>query len=414
MTRQGRDGIINKTVLSYAAYDWAASPLPTLHTTFVFAVFFTTVIMPDGGTVAWSWMTALSGLAVAIFAPFSGILADRFGWRKRLLLGLTLIAIIAGGALWWVEPSYQFAALALGLSAVLIFSTELSFIFYNALLPNISKPKTIGRISGLAWGLGYIGAIVSLALVLVIFILPETPPFGLDGDHAEHIRITMPLAAIWLAIFVIPFFMNVPEGKPDPKANHLRQSLQMIKTCPGMVRFLITRMIYADGLVTLFAFGGIFAAKVFGLSQTEVLIFAIITNLTAGVGAVFGGWADDRFGAIKTIRFCLIALIILGALIMVATDPIMFWIMGSLLGFMIGPLQSASRSHLARMAPIGRESQVFSFMMLTGKSTAFIGPFLYGTVVLATSQDRFGMAVVLALLIGGLLLLREPPVAAKN
>jgi len=403
------DGINKKTVLSYAAYDWAASPLPTIHATFVFAVYFTTVIMPDGGTVAWAWMTALAGIAVAIAAPFSGIIADRYGWRKRSLFVLTLMAMITGGLLWFVQPETGFAVMALGLSAVMIFTTELSFVFYNALLPKVATAKTIGRVSGLAWGFGYIGAILSLGLVLGILILPDAPPFGLDADGAEHIRITMPLAAIWLAVFVIPFFIFVPEGQPDPEAHNLRQTWRLIRQSPSMVRFLITRMIYADGLVTLFAFGGIFAANVFGLSQTEVLIFAIITNLTAGVGAIVGGWADDRLGAIKTIRFSLIALIMIGAVIMLASAPVMFWVMGSLLGFFIGPLQSASRSHLARLAPKNKEAQVFSFMMLTGKSTAFVGPFLYGVVVLMTGQDRYGMAVVLALLIGGLLLLRPAP-----
>ena len=404
-----KDGSSKKTVLSYAAYDWAASPLPTLHATFVFAVYFTTVIMPEGGTVAWAWMTALSGIAVAIIAPFSGMIADRYGWRKKSLFVLTVMAIVAGVLLWLVQPESRFIALALGLSAVLIFATELSFVFYNALLPKVANTKTIGRVSGLAWGFGYIGAILSLGLVLGVLILPEMPPFGLDADRAEHIRITMPLAAIWLALFVIPFFLYVPEGKPDPAAQNLRQTWRLIRQTPGMLRFLITRMIYADGLVTLFAFGGIFAANVFRLNQRDVLIFAIVTNLTAGIGAIIGGWADDHFGAIKTIRASLVALIIIGAVIMLATDPMMFWAMGSLLGFFIGPLQSASRSHLARIAPKDKEAQVFSFMMLTGKSTAFVGPFLYGLVVLITGQDRYGMAVVLALLIGGLLLLRPAP-----
>ena len=111
-----RDGSNKKTVLSYAAYDWAASPLPTLHATFVFAVYFTTVIMPEGGTVAWAWMTALAGIAVAVIAPFSGIIADRYGWRKKSLFVLTLMAIVAGALLWLVQPDSRFIALALGLS----------------------------------------------------------------------------------------------------------------------------------------------------------------------------------------------------------------------------------------------------------------------------------------------------------
>ena len=161
-----KGGIDKKTVLSFALYDWAASPLPTLHNTFIFAVYFTTVIMPDGGTVAWAWMTALASIAVALIAPFSGAFADRWHCRKPILFWLTLIAIICGGALWWVAPDQAMIPLALIASGILIFSLELSFVFYNALLPSISTRETIGRVSGFAWGFGYISAIAALLIAL--------------------------------------------------------------------------------------------------------------------------------------------------------------------------------------------------------------------------------------------------------
>ena len=410
-----KDGINKKTVLSFALYDWAASPLPTLHSTFIFAVYFTTVVMPQGGTVAWAWMTALASIAVAIIAPFSGALADRWHCRKPILFLLTLIAGISGIALWWVAPDQAMIPLALIASGVLIFALELSFVFYNALLPSVSTQETIGRISGFAWGFGYISAIVALIIALRVFVLPNTSPFGLNHDQSEHIRITMPFAALWLMVFVIPFFLYVPEPKvSSTEDGSLKEGWRIIRQTPGMLRFIITRMIYADALVTLFAFGGIFAATVFGFSQIEVLIFAIILNITAGLGAILGGVFDDRMGAIKTIRLSLIAMIVLGGIILMTASPLVFWVAASVMGIFIGPLQSASRSHLSRMAPEGAEARVFSFMMLTGKSTSFLGPLCYGWVVWMTGEDRYGMVVVSLLLIIGLILLKDAPADGKH
>jgi len=410
-----KDGINKKTVLSFALYDWAASPLPTLHSTFIFAVYFTTVVMPQGGTVAWGWMTALASIAVAVIAPFSGALADRWHYRKPILFLLTLIAGISGIALWWVAPDQALIPLALIASGVLIFALELSFVFYNALLPSVSTQETIGRISGFAWGFGYISAIVALIIALGVFVLPDTSPFGLNHDQSEHIRITMPFAALWLMVFVIPFFLYVPEPKASSTEDgSLAEGWRIIRQTPGMLRFIITRMIYADALVTLFAFGGIFAATVFGFSQIEVLIFAIILNITAGLGAILGGVFDDRMGAIKTIRLSLIAMIVLGGIILMTASPLVFWVAASVMGIFIGPLQSASRSHLSRMAPEGAEARVFSFMMLTGKSTSFLGPLCYGWVVWMTGEDRYGMVVVSLLLIIGLILLKDAPADGKH
>ena len=410
-----KDGINKKTVLSFALYDWAASPLPTLHSTFIFAVYFTTVVMPQGGTVAWAWMTAFASIAVAVIAPFSGALADRWHCRKPILFFLTLIAGISGIALWWVAPDQAMIPLALIASGVLIFALELSFVFYNALLPSVSTQETIGRISGFAWGFGYISAIVALIIALGVFVLPDTSPFGLSHDQSEHIRITMPFAALWLMVFVIPFFLYVPEPKASSTEDgSLKEGWRIIRQTPGMLRFIITRMIYADALVTLFAFGGIFAATVFGFSQIEVLIFAIILNITAGLGAILGGVFDDRMGAIKTIRLSLIAMIVLGGIILMTASPLVFWVAASVMGIFIGPLQSASRSHLSRMAPEGAEARVFSFMMLTGKSTSFLGPLCYGWVVWMTGEDRYGMVVVSLLLIIGLILLKDAPADGKH
>ena len=400
---------MTRQLISWSAYDWASSPVPTLHTTFIFSVFFTTAVMPDGGSIAWAWMTAASAFVIAIAAPILGRLADGYGAVKRCLFYATVIGALATAGLWFVEPDPAFAMLALGLSAVSILAMELSFIFYNAMLPTVASPPEYGRASGLAWGVGYVGAILALVLVLLLFVMPEEPAFGVGRDNAGHIRITMIFAALWLCLFSAPlfFFVQTPEPAPDssPLGTQLRHSLKVAFSIPGMPRFLLARMLFADGLVTLFAFGGIYAATVFGFSQTKVLVFGIILNITAGLGAGFGGFADDRMGSMRVMRGCLVALASLGAVAILAPSEPVFWAAGACLGLFIGPLQSSARAWVARAAPPSQRASLFGLMMFSGKATSFVGPLLYGVLVAVTGNERAGMIIVIALLLASLLVM---------
>ena len=400
-------GSVTATGLRFGLYDWASSPLSALHATFIFPVYFATAVMPEGGSAAWAGMTATAAIIIALAAPFVGILGDRHAARKRILGVATVVAGLAVAMLWFVEPVSGHAARALILSAVVVVASELAFVVYNALLPRVAGTETMGRVSGIAWGIGYFGAIVCLGLMLAVFVFPGDAPFGLDRAAAEHIRITMPLAGLWFIVFAVPFFLLVPEaGKVERQFwPMVVEGWHAVSRTPGLLRFLVARMFYADALVTLFAMGGIFAAKVHGFSQTEVLAFAVILNITAGIGSFIGGWADDRYGSLATLRVSLVLMIVLGTAGIVTSSPELFWIAGSLLGLMVGTLQSSSRSLVARLAPKGVETRVFGFMMLTGKATAFVGPMLFGILVGLTGDDRIGMGVVIALLLAGLALL---------
>ena len=398
-----------KKIVSWGLYDWASSPVPTLHATFIFSVYFATVVMPEGGSAAWAWMTSAAALAVAIAAPFLGKIADNRGASRRLLAIVTFGGVLATGFLWFVKPDASFVILAIGLSTISIFMMEISFVFYNALLPGIARESEYGRVSGMAWGLGYAGAIIALAIVLTVFVMPETPPFGLDKANTEHIRITMVFAAVWLAIFAIPLFLFVPESKPKQSQHsflsQIKQSVKTAAAIPGIIRFLIARMLFTDGLITLFAFSGIYAAKIFGFTQTMVLIFGITLNITAGIGAVVSGWADDKFGSIVVMKVSLVALIILGSIAILAPNEMTFWGAGALLGVFIGPLQSSARVFVARKAPESERASMFGLMMLSGKATSFVGPLCYGLLVASFGTERAGMAIVILLLAGGLYLL---------
>lgn len=400
-TRAGRFG--------WALFDWASSPVPTLHATFVFAVYFSTTIAPENGTVLWAQMTALTSLAIALVSVFAGRFADSKGLIKQgLTISLTIGALCVMG-LWYATPDQSVIFLALGLSALSIFMMEISFVFYNALLVHMVPQDKMGRLSGIAWGTGYVGAVVALSLALAIFILPETAPFGLDKDAAEHIRATMIFAGLWAIIFYIPLFLFVKSPPATPqKGRYLSQVKSAVTDAakiPHMIRFLIARMAFNDGLVTLFALGGIFAAKVFGFSQTEILIFAISLNISAGLGAIGGGFADDRLGALPTIRYALIGLIIFGTIAICAPSKEVFFGATVLLGLFVGPCQSASRSYVARRAPESSKASLFGLYMLSGKATSFVGPLLYGWLVYFTGIERAGMAIVIILVIAGFLLL---------
>ena len=407
-----------KAKWGWALFDWASSPVPTLHATFVFAVYFSTTIAPDNGTVLWAQMTAITSLLIALLSVFAGRFADSKGLIKHALTISLLIGALSVMGLWYAEPSSGFILYALLLSALSIFMMEIGFVFYNALLVHLVPTEKMGRLSGVAWGIGYVGAVIALSLALAIFILPEQAPFGLDKAQAEHVRATMIFAGLWAIIFYIPLFLFVKSPPATPQEGRyltqVKQAIQDARSIPDMIRFLIARMAFNDGLVTLFALGGIFAAKVFGFTQTEILIFAIALNISAGLGAIGGGWADDRLGALPTIRYALIGLMICGTIAICAPSKEVFWAATVILGLFVGPCQSASRSYVARRAPEDSKASLFGLYMLSGKATSFIGPLLYGWLVYFTGIERAGMAIVIILVVIGYVLLPKDKETSRS
>ncbi|MDC0225092.1 MFS transporter [Deltaproteobacteria bacterium] len=401
-----------KPKIAYGLFDWASSPVPTLHATFVFAVYYVSSVSPDTGSAEWAWMNSLAALTIAIISPILGASADRNANRKTWLGLMMAVGIVATSLLWWVEPNTSWIWYALIISFVSIVAMESLFTFYNALLPSIVSNDKIGSVSGFSWAAGYFGAIFCLVIVLAIFILPEHAPFGLQKEQAEQIRITMPFSALWFLVFGLPLFLWISEprfkNEQESIISTIKQGVHTAKNIPGMVRFLIARMLYADALVVVYAFGGIYATNVFGFTQDEVIGFAIAINLTAGIGAAFMGRLEDRFGGFKTIRFSLVSLICLSLIVLIAPSKAFFWVSALSMGIFIGPLQSASRTVVARIVPPEQMARIFGLYMISGKATSFLGPLLYGILFSIFDTDRAGMAIaVVFLVIGYVLLGRE-------
>ncbi len=405
-----------KGLVSWCLFDWANSPTPTIVITFIFAPYFARAIADSEaeGLALWSWGIAVSALVIAILAPVTGAIADAGGRRKPWVLGFSLIMVAATAALWFCAPEARWIIPALVLVALVNVAFETSIVFYNAMLPDLVEPSRFGRLSGWAWGLGYAGGIGCLVLVLGFFVLADPLPFGLERDKSEHIRFVAVVTALWFVIFSWPFFAFTPDrpgtGRAPAEAvrvglKQLVDTLREFRQHRTIIRFLIARLLYVDGLNTLFALGGVYAATTFAMDEESVLLFAILLNITACAGAAVFGWVDDRIGARRTLLVTLAALIVFSIVMLIIESTLWFWILGGLLGVFIGPVQSASRSLMARLAPPHMTGEMFGLFALSGKITSFAGPLLVGVIAYATSSQRLGMAVIVVLLAAGWLVL---------
>ncbi len=404
-----------RAIVAWCLYDWGNSAFPTVIGTFLFSAYFAQGVAPtpELGTALWGQATALAGLAVALASPVLGAIADQGGRRKPWIAVLSMISIVATALMWFVTPEPSAILLALVLYGVASFGFELAVVFYNAMLPDLAPPDRLGRVSGWGWGLGYFGGLACLALGLVI-VQPDPPPFGLDKASAEHVRIVAVVVAGWFALFALPLLLFTPDRpRADlPMGRAVRDGLvtlaKTLKQLPrhrNVARFLIAKMIYIDGLNTLFAFGGIYAAGAFGMALDEVLLFGVLLNVSSGIGAFAFAWVDDRIGAKPTIIIALGALILLGGAILLVTDKTWFYLLGMGIGAFLGPAQAASRSLMARLAPRELMTEFFGLYALAGKATAFVGPAVLGWVTYLADSQRVGMATILPFFMVGLWLL---------
>ncbi len=403
-------------IIGWCLYDWANSAFPTVITTFVFAAYFTKAVAADpvSGTEQWGYAISASALAVAVTGPVLGAIADHAGARKPWIAVLTFICVIATAMLWFTRPDPSDIIWVLFFVALANYAFEMGMVFYNAMLADIAPKPLTGRISGWGWGLGYAGGLLCLAVALVLFVQPDPALFGLDKSASEPIRATALLVAVWFAVFSIPLFLYTPDAPASGLSvtAAVRRGLcefiatiRRLRDYAQIVRFLIARMFYADGLTTLFAFGGIYAAGTFGMGFSELIVFGIALNVTAGLGAAAFGWVDDALGSKKTIMIAVSALIVLSTAVLLAPSKTWFWILAMPLGIFVGPAQAASRSMMTHLTPPDVRNEMFGLYALSGKATAFMGPALLGWVTAMADSQRIGMATILVFFGIGLLLL---------
>jgi len=401
---------------SWAIYDWANSPFTTLIVTFIFPAYFQAAVVGDPvkGQAIWGYVIAGSGILIAIVAPPLGAIADVGGSRKPWVLVFTAICAVSSALLWFVFPSPAFVGFTVVCVVIANIGFEFGVVFNNAMLPDLTPPSRLGRLSGWAWGLGYAGGLTALTLALLVLNQPGTAPLGLDRQAAEDVRIIGPLVGIWLLVFSTPLFLFTWDRSRTsvPLAVAVRSGLAAtretfsdLRKHRNALRFLLAHMIYADGLVTLFAFGGLYASGVFNLSVPEVIQFGIALNVAAGLGAFSFAWIDDWLGSKRTIVLALIGLIISSLVAIAAHSVAWLWVAGIGIGTFVGPAQAASRSLMARLSPPEKEAECFGLFALSGRATSFVGPAIVAVATDILGSQRAGLASILILFFVGLLIL---------
>jgi len=400
---------MNRKAIAWASFDWANSAFPTVVSTFVIAAYFSQGIAPDPATgqAQWGWMQTVAALAIAVLSPLLGAVADH-GGQRRLMMLLCILATATFTALaWFAEPDPSWTLWLLVCVGLATIAFELGTVFYNSMLPEVTTNQHMGRVSGLAWGLGYAGGLACLGVALVLLVQPDPSPFGLDRAASEHVRAVALLVAVWTILFCWPVLVFVPDrpGARLPMGAAIRiciaetaSLLRGLPRRPAMLRFLVARLFYTDGMNTLFAFGAIYAAGIHGMTIEEILLFGIALNVTAGAGAAAFGMVEDRVGSKQTAMVALVAMIVVGAALLLTDSKAMFWGLAMTLGTFMGPAQAASRTLMARMAPEGQGAAHFGLFALSGRITGFMGPAALAAVTMATGSQRAGMATVLVFL----------------
>ncbi|MEX0892868.1 MAG: MFS transporter [Gemmatimonadota bacterium] len=403
--------IQRREVLSWSLYDFANSAFTTLIVTFIFSRYYAEVVAEDSlhGAILWTRAVNISAVTVAFLMPVLGAIADHSGRKKLFLLLATVQTIVFTALLFFAGPGDALWAGAVFVVANIGF--EGGQVFYNGFLPEISDRRTMGRVSGFAWGLGYLGGLIALTIGLGMV----TSWVG-EADQL-NVRASTLLVAAWYALFSIPMFLFVRERAERRRASvgeylviglrRVGDTFRHLRTFGEAAKLLLARLLYNDGLTTLFTMASIYVGATLRMEFAEVLTLGIAINVAAGLGAATFGLVDDRIGGKRTIQITLVVLLVATGIGSLTRSTTGFWVAALLIGLMAGPNQSASRSLLSRFVPADKQAEFFGFFAFSGKLSSVAGPFLYGLLLTFTGSHRIAMGSIGAFfLLGFLILLR--------
>jgi len=414
-------------------WDWGSSAFPSVVTTFVFSVYITDPAFGTEAVVSSKLGVSMliAGIVVALLAPVYGRLTDVAG-RRKLWLGIMTGVVVASNALMvLVAPSEQYLLLGLALLGAATVGFEFATVSYNAMLPQISTDRNVGRVSGIGWGLGYFGSIVLLVILLVGFILPEAGWFGVTPADGWNIRAAMVVSAAWFAVFAVPVFLAVPEIGAEPECapaergvlaayRDLGRSIaEMWRNARPTLHFLIASAVFRDGVGGASALGGVIAARSFGMDDDEIGLFGIAAIAVAGVATIVVGMFEDRVGARRVIVWSLCIMVAASVVLFFVELPgsTSFWVFGLILCLFAGPVQSGSRAYFAQQIPPGREGEYFGLYATTGRAASFLTPAAFTiSIALGGTAIAGALGLTAVLLLGLLLMLgvRAPKRAAVS
>jgi MFS transporter, UMF1 family len=415
------------------------------------APYIATVVIGDpvrGQEMLSRWHT-ISGLSVALTAPFLGAAADRLGHRKPLLAGVLLLLTPAILLQYWAMPGGE--GLPLWAVGMAIIAAGVTFtwteVLHNSMLPVAAAPKALPHVSGLGLALGNLSSVFLLVFVLWgialpgqvgLPFLPERPLFGLDPAQHEPSRVVAIICAVWLALFALPLFLFTRDAKSSGESfgaairHGLGGVIATLRKLGGrrhIAIFLVARMLYADGKIAILIFSGVYAAGVMGWGLIEMLLFGIILSVFAVFGGLFAGRLDDWLGSKRAVLVEIgVTLLCLLTMVSMSREAIFFLIPVSpearvplpifsalpeflymcaaiVIAMSITAAFASSRTLMARLSPAGMEGELFGLYALAGSATAWLGPLLVERFTSIYDSQRAGFAAIGILLGAGFLLL---------
>ena len=413
----------NKANIFYwTLFDFANTSYSIIIVTFLYAVYFKETIAQGKpiGDFYWSLGISISMIITGIIAPILGAIADYSAGKKRFLLFFTLLCIISSASLYFTKES----TIALGLLLFIIANIgfEAGLVFYDAFLPEITEQKNYGRVSGYGFAMGYLGSLIILAILF---------PF----IQQNLIKVTFPISALFFLVFSLPMFLFVHDkkNKKVDKVNYIKVGLNRVKftlmhirNYKNLVYFLLAFFLYIEGVNTVIFFSGNYAKSTLNFSFQELALFFIIVQTTAILGSVIFGVISDSIGQKKSIIMSLVIWIItmliayltsadsgklIDYLIHIFQTDLQslhrnsFYMVGLLAGAVMGATQSTSRSLMSKLTPDDKKTEFFGFYSLFGKSSAVVGPLVFGYISYITANQRYGILSILFFFIAGIILL---------
>lgn len=409
-------------VFVWGLFDFANTSYSIVVVTFLYAVFFKQTVVEGKpiGDLYWSIGTSISMFITAIISPILGAIADHSAGKKRFLLFFTLACIISTSLLYFVNRGDIFLGLLLFIIANVGF--EAGLVFYDAFLPEITSPKNYGRVSGYGFAMGYMGSLTTLAIVY---------PFV----KAQMIKETFPVSALVFLVFAIPIFIFIRDTrkKVEQKQSYFKIGLSRVfntithlKNYKNLSLFLLSFFFFIEGVNTVIFFAGNYASTTLNFTMEELIIFFLIVQTTAILGALLFGILADSFGQKKLLVISIVIWIFTIILAFVTSDShsaIMmkasnlmniepyklgrdsFYLVGLLAGSVMGATQSTSRSLMSKLTPFERKTEFFGFYSLFGKSSAILGPLVFGYVSFISGEQRLAILTIGIFFVVGLSIL---------
>jgi UMF1 family MFS transporter len=401
-----------RATLAWCLFDFANSAYTTLIITVSFAVYFRQVVVnaPDNrADQLWGFANFIAMLAVAVASPVLGALADYSGRKRFFLIATTLISVAATALLYWVGPGDIVLAMALFILGT--FGFEAGYVFYNAFLPDVSTPATVGRVSGWGWAVGYAGGLLCLLAAKPLLDKPLTSAEGVAAYQVSFL-----VVAAWFLVFALPSFFWLRESKPQGESRswaahaaagfrRVGQTLSHLRQYRETAKYILASLLFTDGITTVVTFAGIYATTTIGFSNQELVMLFLILNVVALPASLVAGYLADWIGPKRTIILTLIlwmAVVVTGCL---AATKTMFWVMAFGAAIGMGSTQAVGRSFMAQISPPERQSEFFGFYVLSGKFASMFGPLVFGSISHWSGNQRLAVLSLLPFFLAGLVLM---------